>query len=214
MPLICEGRWLRFEESNHDIRFSNSDSQPSGGAPEGQRAHAVSTPEMPAEMRLIGKTGFGRHVYQRKIFFWLRQKLLAVTQPATHQVLVRGEADALGKQFTEIRDAQTRGARHFFPAQLRGKIGLHQSHSATDVARLRSHTAGIQPLLVVFIHRLASEEGAGALPKSEEGRETGRNDNVVRRNAKMILARVKEDFCTLVSDSRGSSSCITDRKET
>jgi hypothetical protein len=49
-------------------RFSNSDSPP-GSAPERQRAHAVGTPEMPAEMRLIGKTGFGRHVHDRKISF-------------------------------------------------------------------------------------------------------------------------------------------------
>jgi hypothetical protein len=108
---------------------------------------------MPAEMRLIGKTGFGRHVYDREIFFWRRQKLLAVTQSATHQVLVRGQADAVGKQFTEIRDAQTRGARHFFAAQLRGKIGFHQSDSATDATRLISQMAGIRSLLLaLFIH--------------------------------------------------------------
>ena len=197
---------------NRDIGFSNSDSPP-GSAPERPRAHAVGTPEMPAEMRLIGKTRFGRHVYDREIFFWRRQKLLAVTQPATHQVLVRGEADALGKQFTEIRDAQTRRARHFFAAQPRGKIGLHQSDSATDVARLRSHMAGIRSLLVVFIHRPAPEEGAGALPKSEEGREMGRNDNDVRFSAKNLLAHAKENLCTLMLDGRGSNR-ITDHKET
>jgi hypothetical protein len=168
---------------------------------------------MPAEMRLIGKTGFGCHVYEREIFFWRRQKLLAVTQPATHQVLVGGEADELGKQFTEIRDAQTRRARHFYAAQLRGKIGLHQSESATDVARLRSHTAGIRPLLVDFIHMPAPKEGAGALPKSEEGREIGRNDNDVRFWKKNILGRVKENLCTLRPDGEGSNR-ITDDKET
>ena len=52
--------------------FSNSD-WPSGIAPKRQRANSVGTPEMPAEMRLIGKTRFGRHVYDREIFFWRRQ---------------------------------------------------------------------------------------------------------------------------------------------
>jgi hypothetical protein len=206
-----KGDGERFEENSHDSRFSNSDSPP-GSAPERQRAHAVGTPEMPAEMRLIGKTGFGRHVYEREIFFWLRQKLLAVTQPATHQVLVRGEADALGKQFTEIRDAQTRRARHFFAAQLRGKIGLHQSDSATDVARLRSHTTEIRSLLIVFIHTPAPEEGAGALPKSEEGSEMGRNDNDVRHIEKNIAAHAKENLCTPMPDGKGSNR-ITDHKD-
>ena len=52
--------------------FSNSD-WPSGITPKRQRANSVGTPEMPAEMRLIGKTRFGRHVYDREIFFWRRQ---------------------------------------------------------------------------------------------------------------------------------------------
>ncbi len=40
-------------------------------APERQRAHAVGAPEMSAEMRLIGKTGFGRHVHERETFLRL-----------------------------------------------------------------------------------------------------------------------------------------------
>jgi hypothetical protein len=58
------------KENSRDI-VSNSDSPRI--APERQGAHSVSTSEMPAEMRLIGKTGFGRHVYDREIFFWRRQ---------------------------------------------------------------------------------------------------------------------------------------------
>jgi hypothetical protein len=167
---------------------------------------------MPAEMRLIGKTGFGRHVYEREIFFWRRQKLLAVTQAATHQVLVRGEAHALGKQFTKIRDAQTRRARHFLAAQLRGKIGLHQSDSATDGARLKLQTAGIRTLLAVFIHMPVPEEGVRVVPKAEEGRETGRYDNDVIFIAKNICARAKENLSTLIPDGRGSNRITQDKK--
>jgi hypothetical protein len=59
----------------------------------------------------------------------------------------------------------------------------------------------------------APKEGAGALPKSEEGREIGRNDNDVRFWKKNILGRVKENLCTLRPDGEGSNR-ITDDKET
>jgi hypothetical protein len=130
-----------------------------------------------------------------------------------HQELVRGEADAVGKQFAEIRDAQTRRARHFFPAQLRSKIGLHQSDSATDVARLKSHTAGIGAGPIVFAHTPAPKKNDRALTKSEEGREMGRYDNDVRLAAKNILTRAEENLGTLMPDSKGSNR-ITEHKDT
>ena len=98
--------------SNHKVcRFERADI-----TPERQRARAVSAPEMSAEMRLIGKTSLGRHLRYREPFLKRQQELLGALPPATHQVLVRGEAYALGKQFTEMRHAQSRRARHFFAA--------------------------------------------------------------------------------------------------
>jgi hypothetical protein len=55
-----------------------------GGAPERQRTHSVGAPKMSAEMRLIGKAGFRRHIHDRETFVKRQQELLGVTQSATH----------------------------------------------------------------------------------------------------------------------------------
>jgi hypothetical protein len=104
--------------------------------PERQRARAVGAPEMSAEMRLIGKTGFARYLCDREPFLKRQQELLGALQPATQQVLMRGEAYALGKQFTKMRHAQSRRARHFFAAKPGGEVGLHQSDGLLDAALL------------------------------------------------------------------------------
>jgi hypothetical protein len=125
---------------------------------------------------------------------------------------VRGQADAVGKQFTEIRDAQTRRARHFFAAQLRREIRFHQSDSPPNAAWLRPHMVGIQSGPIVFTHTPAPKKNDGAVPKSEEGRAKRRYDNDVRLIEKNILARAEENLAVLMADGE-ASNCITDHKE-
>jgi hypothetical protein len=91
---------------------------------------------MSAEMRLIGKTGFARHLHDRELFLKRQQELPGVPQPATHQVLVRGETQILGKELTKIGHAHSRRARHFFAVQARGEIGLYQRDRPLDAALL------------------------------------------------------------------------------
>ena len=70
--------------SNHKVcRFERADI-----TPEHQRAHTVGAPEMSAEMRLIGKTSFARHLHYREPFLKRQQELLGV--------LAAGNAPGIG----------------------------------------------------------------------------------------------------------------------
>jgi hypothetical protein len=65
------------ERKSETHLVSNLDSA-QGVAPKCQRTHSVGTPEVPAEMSLVGKSSFGRYAYDREIFFYRRQKLLSM----------------------------------------------------------------------------------------------------------------------------------------
>ncbi|MET0502620.1 MAG: hypothetical protein ABW172_13955 [Candidatus Binatia bacterium] len=61
-----------------------------------------------------------------------------MSQPAMHQVSVRGETQAPLKQVAKIGHAHSRRARHFFAAQARGEVGLYERDSPLDATVLRA----------------------------------------------------------------------------